>query len=300
MKRSERNIKLKWILLVVALISLSSLTTSIVQYTPSNESIQAKQEIDKAALCLENMQARKIPTSRANESYQKALQLYSAQIALEEKGKKAEFVIVTESANEACKIKKISFETQDELKIFKQSFENAKEDSDLSAMDRDYEDILQSFAKERFEETIPLIDEAYKTMSEIQASQTTLKLFYDTTRKSIKKLFIENLKQIAIASIIVIILLAIFWKFLKKIKIKIELRNLTKQKQALNSLIKNLQHFYFEKKSLSESEFRVKLERFKEMIRDIDGQIPLLKEKIVLLDKKPHQNKKIKHEKRNK
>ena len=54
------------------------------------------------------------------------------------------------------------------------------------------------FDEERFEETITLVDEGYKRLSEIEASQTTVRLFYSTTTKTLKTFFIENWKKLTI------------------------------------------------------------------------------------------------------
>ena len=55
----------------------------------SNESIQAKIEIDLAEKSILDLLSHNIPISRANDSYQDAYQLYTAQLSLEEKGRKA-------------------------------------------------------------------------------------------------------------------------------------------------------------------------------------------------------------------
>jgi glucose-6-phosphate isomerase len=52
------------------------------------------------------------------------------------------------------------------------------------------------------------------------------------------------------------------------------------QKKALNTLIQNMQKSYFKTKKLSETEYTIKFIKFKELIRDIDRQIMVLKEDI--------------------
>ena len=68
-------------------------------------------------------------------------------------------------------------------------------------------------------------------------------------------------------------------------KIKKEINALNVRKRTLNDLIKKLQKSYFGSKTMSETEYRVKLEKFKNMIRDVDRQIPLLNEELVKLKK---------------
>ena len=56
--------------------------------------------------------------------------------------------------------------------------------------------------------------------------------------------------------------------------------HLMTQKKALNTLIQNMQKSYFKTKKLSETEYTIKLKKFKELIRDIDRQVMVLKEEI--------------------
>jgi hypothetical protein len=153
-------------------------------------------------------------------------------------------------------------------------------------MEEDFRKINSSFYEERFEDTISLVNQGYDRLSEIESSQTTLKLYYDATTKSIKKFLVDNWKRIAAIFGIFLILLIAFWKTLKLVRVKRKISKLNLQKETLNRLIKKLQEGYFGSKKISETEFSVKMERFKEMIRDIDRQIPLLKEEIARLGDK--------------
>lgn len=63
------------------------------------------------------------------------------------------------------------------------------------------------------------------------------------------------------------------------------------QKGILSELIKKLQTNYFKDKKISETEYKVKLEAFKEMIRDLDRKIPLLREKLIKIGRRPSQQK---------
>jgi len=62
--------------------------------------------------------------------------------------------------------------------------------------------------------------------------------------------------------------------------------HLMTQKKALNTLIQNMQKSYFKTKKLSETEYTIKLKKFKELIRDIDRQIMVLKEEMFKVKKK--------------
>ena len=136
-----------------------------------------------------------------------------------------------------------------------------------------------------------LINQGYQKISEIQASQTAINLFYATTSQNLKSFFQKNWLKISITGGIIILLILVFWTTIKRTRLKARLNNLDAQKEALDSLIKNLQSRYFKTKDISETEYAVKMERFKEMIRDIDRQIPMLREEMLKLNKSKQKKK---------
>ena len=260
----------------------------------SNESINAQKAIEKAGNDIAEMQSKEIPILRVNESLTEAIQFYSGQVLLEENNKTGNYKLVMDNALKIEKIKEKAIKASDELKIFREAYENAKKENNLSSMESDYNEIELSFTEERFEDTLLLIDAAYNKISDLEASQTALKLFYDTTSRTLQQFFIDNwnsllsgkfYKSVYFYFFVFFILILIFWTTLKKLSVGSKMKHLMLQKATLNSLIKKMQYDYFKLKKISEIEYKVKTDRFKEMIRDIDRQIPLLKETLAKLDK---------------
>ena len=252
----------------------------------SNESIQAKESLSQAEKDITEMAEKNIPISRVNETYQEALQLYSAQLALEEKGGRADYKLVISYTSDINSIKKTAIQASDELIIFKDTYEEAEKHANLSEMQEEYNSILLSFKDERFEDTLELIKKGYDRISEIQSSQTALNSLYLATSRSIKNFFIRNWLKITIFCSVILFLILIFWNNFKKLMFRIKLNNLFIQKRAINKLLKNMQEGYFKTKKLSESEYNIKLKKFKELIRDIDRQIMVLKEDRFKFEKK--------------
>ncbi len=269
------------LMVLIVLIGLLSINSSLALITkPSNESIQAKESLNQAKKDISEMTEKNIPIKRVNETYYEALQLYSAQSALEEKASKADYRRIIEYVSEINSIKKISIEANDELKIFIEAYKNARKNTNLSEMQEEYNQILLSFNEERFEETLKLIKDGYDRISEIQSSQTAIKLFYISTQKTIKNFLAKYGLKIVVIICISLIILLIFQDRLKKLKRKRKFNNLTIQKKAINHLIEDMQKSYFKTKKLSETEYNIKLKRFKEFIRDIDRQLMVLKEEM--------------------
>ena len=254
--------------------------------TQSNESIQAKESLAQAEKGIFEMMEKNISINRVNETYQEALQLYSAQFALEEKGSKANYKLIIEYVSEIGSIKENALEANDELKIFVETYQDAEKTTNLSEMQDDYNNILASFQDERFEDTPTLINQGYDRISEIQSSQTALNSFYLATSSTIKNFFRENWLRILIILSLTLFFVLIFWNNLKKLRMRMKFNHLMTQKKALNTLIQNMQKSYFKTKKLSETEYTIKLKKFKELIRDIDRQIMVLKEEMFKVKKK--------------
>jgi len=285
---NKRNIKKFFVIIlfgiVFCLFFIQSSSASITKL--SNESIQAKESLAQAEQEIIEMTERNIPINRVNETYNEAMQLYSAQLALEEKGGKANYKLIRSYTSDINSVKKTAIQASDGLKIFKETYEEAKKHANLSEMNEEYDSIIMSFENERYEDTLELIKKGYDRISEIQSSQTALNSLYLATSKTIKNFFIKNWLKIIILCSIILFIILIFWNNFKKLMFRIKLNNLFIKKKAINKLLKNIQESYFKTKKLSEAEYNIKLKKFKELIRDIDRQIMVLKEDAFKLKRK--------------
>ena len=252
----------------------------------SNESIQAKEALNQVEKNIFEMIEMGIPVSRVNETYQEALQLYSAQLSLEEKKGNANYDLVIKYASDINSIKEKAIKSHDELRIFKETFEEISKETNLSEMEEEYNALIQSFDEERFEDTLKLINLGYDRVSEIQSSQTALNSFYNATSKTIKNFFANNWLKLLIIFSVTLVLLLIFKTNLKKLKMRIKFSNLHTRKKVINNLLKNTQKDYFKTRKMSEADYKIRIKKFKELIRDIDRQIMVLKEDLFKLNKK--------------
>lgn len=269
----------------ITIILCMILFLSSIALAASNESIKVYNALQDAKKDVSDLQAASIPITRVNESLTEALQLYAAQQALEEKDQKADYSRVNKDIQDIISTKAAALKAKDDLAVFDETYNTAAKDTNLSSMQKDYEDIHRSFQEERFEDTSALIQDGYKKLSDIQSSQTTLKLFYSATSASIKGFFIKNWLKIVIILAAIIIVATITWTSIRRINLRIKLYNLSVQKKTLSSLIKKLQYDYFKQGKISQTEYNTKLDKFKEMIRDVDRKIPLLKEEMLKLKK---------------
>lgn len=269
----------------ISLLVITLLISPSILAAPTNESINAKNAIDLAKQSVLDMQARNIPTKRVNDSLQQAIQIYAAQQALEQLNQDADYKLVMKYTSDVESIKEVSFKAKDELKIFDDSYNAVKKDSDLSSLDKQYQDIHISFNEERFEDTLDLINKAYTSISDLQARQTAVRLFYDSTSRTLKNFFIQNWLKLLIGVIVILVGSLLSWKGISRYLVNRKLRNLDFQKEGLGKLIRKIQGDYFTLGKISENEYTTKLETFREMIRDIDRQVPLLREQLAKLKK---------------
>lgn len=252
----------------------------------SNESINASNSLMESQRLMDSLISRNISVQRVNETFQEASQLYSAQLALEKQGGHAVYSQVMKDTESIKLIYDVAIQAQDDLIVFRKYLIKTEMSINVSEAQSSIDDVEISFSQERFEDTPNLIDTAYNKISEVTAKQTTMNLFYSTTSKSIGKFFQDNWKIIIIVVSAVLILLFILWNRIQKLRLRIKVDSLLAQKQALGMLVRKLQEDYFDKGKISEAEYTVKIERFKEMIRDVDRQLPLLNEALFKLDEK--------------
>lgn len=246
----------------------------------ANES-QAKNALDQAKADIMEMTEKEIPVERVNEIYDDAYQIYSAQMLLDKRNlASSNYNVVVGYADEISLIKEVSIEAHDDLEIFIDKFEELNESTDFSEFEEDYNNIVSSFDDERFEDTIVLIDKGYVTMNEIQSSQTATRIFYNTVTQSIRTFLINYWIWILAFISAGIIILLIFWKTIVSINIRRKLRNLEIQKKTVNGLIQKLQKSYFKTRKISETEYRIKVKKYEELLRDIERRTMVLREDI--------------------
>ena len=264
----------------------------------SNVSIEAKQNVEIAKDCLDYLIEEGMPYERANETYYEALETYETKMFCEIRGISADFTLANEYSEEVCSIKDSALKARDELTVFLGYYNNSAQKFNLSSMEEDYQEILDSYDGERFEETPSLINLGYSKLSEIESSQTTLNLFYQTTTQTLKNFFINNWLQILIFFGILLLLFLIFKTSIALFLTSRKIKQLELEKISLFELIKKTQKAYFDSKTMSEIEFSVKIKTFKNMIRDIDRRIPELRERLIKLKRDKSILKRVKNEKK--
>lgn len=221
---------------------------------------------------------------RINDTLKTANNLYEGQLALNQKNKNYDLSSVLVYCDEIKNIKEMAYIARDEFdalsKFYNESFDFEKE-TDVQSIDEILNEIKNEIESERYEKVKPLVDKAYQEIVNVQAEQTTLKVFYENTARGIKRFFEKNWIYLSSFIVLVFILFFIYGKTISKWIIKRKIQMLELRKETLKKLIQEAQRDYFQYGKIPEGTFNIKTKKLAEMIRDIDRQIPMLYEELV-------------------
>lgn len=234
---------------------------------------------------MSKMQAADFSVRKVNDTILEATTLYEAQVALEEKTGSADYSRVIKAANSVAEIRKEAFKVYDELNALETRLKELSKSQDMSEAIKIFNEAKKEFEDERYEQTSEAIERCYKKINELQATLTRLKAIYEASTKTIAGFFARNYKAITIAALILLITYFFLGGKIRCYFINRAIRKLEIEKQTLNSLIKKAQYEYFQKGTVSEATYRIRISKFSELVRDINRRIPLLKVKIERVEK---------------
>ena len=228
---------------------------------------------------IKEMMNKGIPIARYNDTLILAKQIYEAQLFLENTSKNPDYSLVQKKIEELKEIKQNAFTASDELKALGIIISQTK-GIDRAPVLEIYREATNEFDSERYEECLELIDKTYQKISELEALQTKLKAFYEATSRG----FINFIKEqwINLCFGISGSLFAFAFSYNRFIywAIKKMIENLEKRRESIKELIKKTQNAFFQDGSISESTYHIRIKKYAELIRDINRQIPLLKEEL--------------------
>lgn len=219
---------------------------------------------------------------RVNDTLSQGNNLLNAQLLLKQNKKNTDFSPIIAYCDEIASIMENAFKSRDEfVALLKFYNESLSSEMNTSEADKLVEEIKNEIKSERYELVFPLIDEAYSEITEIKSSQTAIKLFYDSTTQSLTKT-IYNLKYYIIAFVILsIIFFIIYWKAIRKKIVQHKIEKLELRREVIRKLVMQTQKDYFDSGKMPEGIYHVRTKKFAELIRDVDRQIPLLKEELI-------------------
>ncbi|OYT35844.1 hypothetical protein B6U91_02350 [Candidatus Pacearchaeota archaeon ex4484_71] len=255
---------------------------------------------ENATLCMnssskiiENMKNEGFNTERVEDIFEELETVYDAQVILERDNRKNNFSKVIPYCEQIEKIKNKAFDVLFSFQALKEFYSNEDmEGMNTSSINSIINEIQSEIESERYEKVPPLIDAAYLEIGNVKAEYTTLNLIYKTTARGLKHFFMKNGVTLLILFVILLLLYLFYRKTISKWLIKRKIEDLELKRSTLKKLIQKTQKKYFEKGDMSETEYQIRTKNFAELIRDINRQIPLLKESLARLNYKKEGKKK--------
>ena len=254
----------------------------------STEAIEANNSLSVAESAINEFEELNLSTQRVSDIYFRTQQLYDAQVALEKAGGKPDYSMIFSSAKEIKSLKEKAFLLADELKALKLRINESKVNTSEAMVI--YRNAVKEFEDERYEESEKLVERTYAKLSDLESSAARVAAFYDAMSKTFENFIKENFKKIILLIAIILITFLVFRNRIKVYKLKKELERLELRKKILKELIARTQQDYFGKGVIGKDNYLLRVDKFEELIRDINGQIPLVKEKLTGV-KKPEVEK---------
>jgi hypothetical protein len=264
---------------IIALMFIIFLTP--VSLALSDEAIEVAGQIDVAEQNMYELIRAGFSVVRYNDTLYLAKEFYNMQIELEKNNETPNYLLVIDRLRELERIQRNVYEAYDELMAL-EAYVNSVEVSNRTPIDEKFFAAKNAFRAERYEEAMIHIDLTYKIMSEVEASDTKLRAYYDATSRGIKRFLDENWKTMAMLFIYIIIVFIIIHKPLAIFIIKHKIKMLEIRAISIQKLMAETQKEYFESGNLNESMYRIRTKKYAELLRSIHSQIPMLKERLAI------------------
>jgi len=247
--------------------------------TLSDDLLQIRAELDLASTYIPTLKELGFSVVRYNDALIATEELYWEQVTLETNEGEANYLLLNQKLNELKDIREKAYLAFDELAALKirMDITTATNTSPIYEL---YNKSKVAFHAERYEESLQLTEETYMKISEMEATETKVRAFYDATSRTFTNFMKQNWGKILIGVIILIIISIIIYSPAKKALIEHRIKKLEHRADGIKSLIAESQKEFFDKQTLNESTFHVRIKKYGELLRDIRRQIPLLKEKL--------------------
>lgn len=242
--------------------------------------LSAKGQLGEANLSVARLKAEGYPYLRANDLYMVAHQWLLGQSALEEAGEMGDYRFIAEKASEIRQIERDTFKVGDDLRALSDRLEKALPDADLTEARAHYAEARKEFMANRFEEAQLQADQSYESAAKAEADATRSKTLLESARKNIEVFLQENWQKIAVAAAAIAAFLFIFQKHIRRFIVNSRINSLVAERGVLESMMKKLQKDYYEDGRVNEMSFHIKTKKFAEMVRNINRQIPTLREEL--------------------
>ena len=242
--------------------------------TEANSSLRESEEI------IREMNRSNIPTQRVSDLYERANESYVTQLERNRSGKESDYSMVLNTVEQIEEIRTEAFRTKDQLDILRSRIKelNKSRDLNLSGAREELEEAEIEYRDERFERSRENIDLAYQEISEAQSAVTQAQAFASATRDKFQTFLINNWKKLSATLVILSALFYLLYKEYRIYSLEKKKQNLKQKREVIQNLTSEAQEEYFQENDMAESAYNTRTDKYGEMIRDINRQIPLIDE----------------------
>ncbi len=234
-----------------------------------NNETAASEAIDMAELYIKEMQGLGYGITRANDTLNEAKLLFSQENYLG-----AETVARYVEGLKETAINADRMIDEVELKIY----ESEKKGLDVSPARELFENALDAFDVERFEDAEMLLKKASDKLDEIESLAIMERTIKESEKESVIYILQEYWYILVISAAGFFIAIIILYKVTESGRLKKRLVLLKKEKNAIENLIRKIQEEYFEKGIMPKNEYEIKMNRYKKRMNKIKKDISVLEQ----------------------
>lgn len=240
---------------------------------------EALNSLNEAEEAVEEMNSSDIPVQRVSDILSTANKSYKSQLERNRSGKESDYSEVISRVESIKEIRRGAFRVKDQLDILRSRMDELEnQDLNLSEAKRGLREAEREFADERFERSMENIDQTYQEISKAQSAVTQAQAFASATRDKFQTFLVNNWKRLLAAMVIVSVFSYLVYKEYRIYSLKKKKQSLEQKREVLQDLIAETQNKYFQKNDMAESAYNTRTDKYGEMIRDINRQIPLIDE----------------------
>lgn len=253
---------------------------NITNFTYSQQYYASLEDLKSANASVQKLRASGLPYLQSYDNYLVAQQWFEGQSALELGGGKGDYKFVTGKVLDIKALERDTFAASDELSALAGRLSNVEPDVNVSDALLLQSEAKQEFQDGRFQESKRLIDQAYDKIALAENEAARSKTLLESTRRNITVFLQENWQKILIALFAIAAVLFIFQRQIRHFMINTRIKGLIAEKAVLERMLQNLQKEYFEHGKVNELSYHIKTKKFGDLIRNINRQLPLLREEL--------------------
>jgi len=237
-------------------------------------------KLDATNTSITKMQKDGLPSQNAADLYMLARQWFDGQEAIELASGRPNYVFALQKITEINELEQSTYQVNDDLKALTERLSVADSEADLSATKTLVADAAQEFKDGRIEKAKTLIAQAYDEVTKAESQAVHSRTIDESARRTIENFLMDNWRTIVYITAASLVIFFLFQKQIRKMLVNARMKSLTHEKSVIESMLKSLQKDYFEKKTVTELTYRVKTKKYGDIIRNINRQMPLLKEEL--------------------